>query len=51
MGVDPMRGDQRAHARLVSGIADDECCVRRHRPAGAGLLSGYEKVVNHWPPM
>jgi len=54
-GVDPMRGDQRAHARLVSGIADDERRARRHRPVEAAgqivehhdLLSGLEEDVNH----
>ena len=54
-GVDPMRGDQRGHARLVSDIADDERRARRHRPVEAGgqiiehhgLLSGLEEGVNH----
>jgi hypothetical protein len=54
-GVDPMRGNERAHARLVSGIADDERRARRHRTVEAGgqiiehhgLLSGLEEGVNH----
>jgi len=49
--VDPMRDYQRAHARLVSGIADDERRARRHRTVEAGgqiiehhdLLSGLEE--------
>jgi hypothetical protein len=54
-GVDPMRGDKRAYARLVSGIADDERRARRHRPVESGgqiiehhdLVSGLEEGVNH----
>jgi hypothetical protein len=54
-GVDPMRGDERAHARLVPSIAYDERRARRHRPVEAGgqiiehhgLLSGLEEGVNH----
>jgi hypothetical protein len=54
-GVDPKRGDERAHARLISNIADDERRARRHRPVEAGgqiiehhgLLSGFEEGVNH----
>jgi len=50
--VDPMRGDERAHARLVPGIAGDELRARRHRPVEArgqiiehhGLLSGLEEA-------
>jgi ribonuclease PH len=49
-----MRGDERAHARLVSGIADDERRARRHRPVESGgqiiehhdLVSGIEEGVN-----
>jgi len=55
LGVDPMRGDQRAHAQLVSDIADDEPRARRHRPVEAGgqiieyhyLLSSVEEGVSH----
>src|SRR5262245_366994 len=32
-GVDPMRGDERAYARLVSGIAGDERRARRAPPS------------------
>ena len=54
-GVDPMRGDQRAHAQLVSDIADDEPRARRLRPVEASgqiieyhyLLSGVEEGVSH----
>src|SRR5262249_24076976 len=54
-GVDPMRGDERAYARLVSGIAGDERRARRHRPVEArgqiiehhDLVSGLEEGVNH----
>ena len=54
-GVDSVRCDERAHARLVSGIADDERRARRHRPVEArgqiiehdDLVSDLEEGVNH----
>ena len=54
-GVDPVLRDQRAHARLISGIADHERRTRRHRPIEAGgeivehhhALAGIDQRVNH----
>jgi len=52
-GVDPMRGDERAHARLIPGIAYDERRTWRHRPIepGGQIIehhgSGVEEGKNH----
>ena len=54
-GVDPVLRDQRAHARLIAGIANHERRTRRHRPIEAGgeivehhhALAGIDQRVNH----
>ena len=54
-GVDPKLGDQRRHARLISGVTDDEQRALRYRPIETGreivehhdALSGIDQCVNH----
>jgi hypothetical protein len=41
-GIDPMLRDQRADARLIAGVTNDERCALRYRPNKTG-----REIVEH----